>query len=79
VNISFLEKQSGLKFSWPEVKTIDVQDDKNKIEVIRKIKDAGDAKKREEMEPKRLVVKPKKELSDYEIKKNKFKLNVRLP
>jgi DNA/RNA endonuclease G (NUC1) len=43
VNISLLEKESGLKFSWPGVKRVQIPDVKNQIKKIKSIKDAKEA------------------------------------
>lgn len=45
VNLSLLENETGLKFSWPGVKRIKVPNEKNQVKKIRSIRDAEDAKK----------------------------------
>lgn len=45
VNIPFLEKETGLKFSWPGVKKLVVPNVKNQVKKIKNIRDAADAKR----------------------------------
>jgi len=45
VNITTIEKETGLNFTWSGVQPLAIAADKNKIEKIRKIKDSSDAKK----------------------------------
>lgn len=45
VNISFLEKETGMKFTWPGVKKIQVPDVINQVKKIKSIKDAKEAAK----------------------------------
>ncbi len=63
VNIPFLEKETGLKFSWPGVKKLVVPNVKNQIKKIKNIRDAADAKKAiKENEPEALLrkIEPRK-------------------
>ncbi len=82
VSFTLLEKYSGLKFSWKNVKKIRVPNQKNQVEKIRKIKDAKDAADAEASLRKGLI--PSAEassavLSEQEISKKNFKLNIILP
>jgi DNA/RNA endonuclease G (NUC1) len=45
VNVDFLEKESGLKFTWKGVKKVKVPNQKNQIKKIKSIKDAKEAAK----------------------------------
>lgn len=45
VDIDFLEEETGLNFSWPNVKKIDVPDVINQVKKIKSIKDAKEADK----------------------------------
>ena len=43
VNVSFLENETGLKFTWPGVKKVKIPDGINEIKKIKSIKDAKEA------------------------------------
>ena len=82
VNIDYLEKQTGLNFSWRGVKKIAVPNDKNQVKKIAKIKDATDAQKAQGQT--RGFTIPEIQLSDaelteQEIASKSFKLNIILP
>lgn len=82
VNIKYLEQQTGLKFSWKGVKSIQVPNDKNQILKIRKITDAKDAVEAEALlrmgiTPKSL--KSEEDLSPREVNNNSYRLNIILP
>ncbi|XZF12902.1 DNA/RNA non-specific endonuclease [Chitinophagaceae bacterium MMS25-I14] len=82
VNISYLEANTGLNFSWKNVKTIQVPDDKNQLLKIRKIKDAGDAARAEKKLVKGIVpetMKAEMDISPAEMKNKLFRLNMILP
>ncbi len=82
VNIKYLEKQTGLNFSWKAVKTIIVPNDKNQVKKIKKISDAkqaSDAEKllRKGIAPEALSI--ESDLTPHEIKNKTFKLNIIFP
>lgn len=82
VNIKYLEDNSGLKFSWPGVKTIQVPDDKNQIKKIRKIKDSTDAAEAEKklragIAPAAMAMED--DLTPHEIRNETYRLNLILP
>ena len=82
VSIKYLEQQTGLNFSWKGVKQIQVPNDKNQIEKIRKIKDVRDAEKAEKILRAGFVptkLEAKAHVTDAEIKKKNFMLNIILP
>jgi DNA/RNA endonuclease G (NUC1) len=45
VNLSLLEKETGLNFSWPDVTPLKVPENKRMVEKIKGVKDATEAKK----------------------------------
>ncbi len=84
VNIDLLENLGGLKFDWDEVKRVAVPNQKNQIEKIRKIKDAGDAKAAEDLLrkgviPARYASSAVSLLTEQEIRSKNYRLNIILP
>lgn len=80
VNIPFLEKNTGLNFSWPGVKSIVVPEEKKLIEKIKSIGNAQEAK--EAIKKRGLTFKPVTTTADVsatELKSQNYLLNIVLP
>jgi DNA/RNA endonuclease G (NUC1) len=83
VNIPLLEKETGLRFSWPKVKMVEVPEQKRLMEKIKKVENAKDAKEiirvmRGPLDEIKMTTSVM-DITDTELKNNNYFLNMVIP
>lgn len=83
VNISLLERETGLRFSWPKVKRVEVPEQKRLLQKIKSVENAKDAQEiirvmRGPLDKIKMITSAT-DITDAELKNNNYILNMVIP